>query len=250
MPQKINSHGKLQEYNTKDGQYTKTQRADWNKKHGFGKHTITPEVKASIIKFVEHLRSKAKAKTQDTHLEKWTEPPSLVEQMKNYLGVSEAEAIELTDALSKWTDRAYSEIRKAQNNSDTSSEYFRTAMLLETYIQKAPKWTGKPIYRGLTLTQGKINECKIGGVFKMYGVSSWSSEKNVAEKFAKRNKKPYEKEVILINHKGTTQGTSVSHLEQYKDQYEILVSNYAKHIVKKKYKVGNRTIIEVEEKRK
>lgn len=247
MAQKLNSHGKLQEYNTKDGQYAKSERAEWNSKQGFGKHKLTPEAKETIRKYVERIRNKKASKTQDKHLGKWTEPPSIVEQMKNYLGVSEAEAIELTDALTKWADRAYSEIRKAQTNNDTSSDHLKTAMLLEAYIQKAPKWTGKPIYRGLKLTQSEIDGYEIGGVFNMKGISSWSSERDVAKFFSRRNKKPHEKEVILINRKGTTQGTSISHLEQYKNQYEILVSFYAVHIVKKKYSIGKYTIIEVEE---
>ena len=187
-------------------------------------------------------------KTQNKHLDKWTEPPTLVEQMQKHLGVDKAEAIEFTNALSKWADGVYYEIRKAQHEHNLSSEYYKLSQWLEKYIEKAPKWTGKPIYRGIRLTQKQIDECVVGGTFDMLGMSSWSSKELVAKKFAKKDKKPNEKEVILINKNGTNKGTSVTHLAKYKEQYEVLVSGEVSCVIKNKYSQERYTIIEVEEK--
>lgn len=210
---------------------------------------LKPETKEKLKRYFEKVKAKRKPKTQDEHLDKWTEPPALAEQMKGFLNVSEKEAKTLTVALSSWADGSYRKIREAQFKNNLSSKHFITAMLLESYIEKAPKWSGKPIYRGLKLTQSQIDKYKVGGVFNMRGVSSWTSQKGVAEFFANRDKKPNEKEVILINKNGTTQGASITHMAKYKKQYEVLVSYKAKHIITEKYNSGKHTIIVVEEKR-
>lgn len=98
-----------------------------------------------------------KNQIQHKHLDKWTEPPSFGEQMSNYLGIDKFTATKITDAIISWSDGVYKQIRKAQQENNVTNPFYQKAKYLEEYIELAPKWKGKPIYReeGEILVSGK-----------------------------------------------------------------------------------------------
>lgn len=200
---------------------------------------------SSPKEYFQKLRSKKDV--QDKHLEKWTEPPPLTEQMAKYLNTDKYTATKITEAVIAWSDGTFSQIRKAQQENNTTSPFYQKAKYLEEYIELAPKWKNEPIYRGMHLTQNQINQYTIGRTFNMNGLSSWTSEELIANDFAEYNKKFGEQEVIFISKNGTNNGASITQLAHWEEEGEILVSSKAEYRVVNTYTKGKRTYIEVEE---
>jgi hypothetical protein len=184
---------------------------------------------------------------QHKHLNKWTEPPPFGEQMSNYLGIDKFSATKITDAIISWSDGVYKQIRKAQQENNVTNPFYQKAKYLEEYIELAPKWKGKPIYRGMHLTQEQIDSFNVGEYKDMNGLSSWTSEELIANDFAEHNKKIGEQEVIFISKNGTNKGASITQLAHWEEEGEVLVSSEATYRVTNKYTKGKRTYIEVEE---
>ncbi|MBP3495509.1 MAG: hypothetical protein J6K52_04810 [Clostridia bacterium] len=213
---------------------------------------LKPETKEKLKRYFEKIKAKKKLKKQDVHLDKWTEPPPYKQQMANYLGVDEYSANNIVLALERWSDGAYSNIRKAQQNSNKTSPYYKMAQQLEEYIEKAPLWNGEKLYRGVHLAPAQIDAFQVGKKINMKGLSSWSSEEVIAEEFAK-NKNENEEAVVFVNNSGTKQGASVTHLAEYPSEAEVLISSKATYKVLNKSTKTNKytgktiTYIEVEE---
>ena len=108
MVKKNGGGNKPQEYNIKDGRYGK-----------------------GIHKKIKEIVKKRNRKKQDTHLEKWTEPPTFKEQMAEYLSVDIDTATKITTAISKWSDGVSKEIREAQYNSDIDSIFLNIRFCLK-----------------------------------------------------------------------------------------------------------------------
>ncbi len=211
------------------------------------KRKLKPKTKEKLKRYFEKTKAKRKLKTQDVHLDKWTEPPSFAEQMSNYLKIDSFSGKKMAEALVRWSDGASSKIREAQHNNNITSPYYIVADWLENYIDNAPKWSGKPIYRGLHLTPQVIDTFDVGKTVDMKGIASWSSDELVANDFAHNNKKPNEEEVIFVCNNGTKKGASITQLAEWAEEAEVLVSNKANYKVLKKYQNGKRIYIEVEE---
>lgn len=224
----------------KDGKF-----ADKGKK--FTTIKLKPKTKEKLKRYFEKIKSNRYKKTKDVHPNKWKEPPALNEQMAKYLDTDKFTANQIVQSIIRWSDGVYANIRKAQQENNVTSPFYKIAKYLEEYIDKSPKWKGKPIYRGVHLTQEQIDEYNVGDVKDMMGLSSWTSEKIVANMFAENNKKQGEQEVIFISNNGTNQGSSITQLAKYPEEAEILISSQAMFKVTKKYIVGKKTYIELEE---
>ena len=133
MPKKIGAGGKPQEYNP-DGTY------GTGKAIAKGKEQTRMQKLSKGIEREKQRRTKL-GKTQDKHLDKWTEPPTLAEQMAKHLGVDESTATKLVSAVSKWSDGVSKEIRKAQYENNVNSKFYEYSNQLEAYIELAPKWS-------------------------------------------------------------------------------------------------------------
>ena len=108
---------------------------------------------------------------------------------------------------------------------------------IETYIKKAPVWDGMgTLYRGISLKDDQLSNFKEGSVIDMKGLSSWSSDNKVAEKFTtiglkKKEAKDVQK-VIFVMEKCNS-GTAISHLSEIPIEKEIVVSSKTKFKIKK-----------------
>ena len=108
----------------------------------------------------------------------------------------------------------------------------RAADGVELYIEKAPKWDGGELYRGISVDNAKaksiIESGKAGKLIDMMGTSSWTSDKEVADGFSNTvgNSKMSS---IVFKTAGTKQGTSATKLSFYGDwQQEVIISKNAK----------------------
>lgn len=153
-------------------------------------------------------------------------------QVAKDLGVDEEEAKTMVDSIFNYSDGNYHDIRAASRGEATG--YEDDAKSCEDFINKSPKWAGGQLQRGLKVyDQAKYDEMVSsiaeGKEINLRGISSWSSDSEVAENFAGGDYP-----VVLRTNKGsTTRGTSISHLSEYgpskwgEGEQEVLISSKA-----------------------
>ena len=156
------------------------------------------------------------------------------DRMAEYLGVSEKEAAELSNAVWGFT-RDYSSYIRAIQNNDTEKvkdlpKPMREAMEkyaqnIEKYVNLAPKWDGGTTYRGINVSKNTVAKYKVGGIIDANkGTASWSSDREVARDFASGKKTK-----VVFSCKTQSKGTSVKHLAKYGNEKEVLVSKNAEY---------------------
>ena len=189
--------------------------------------------------------SGAKGRTQREHEEKWGEPPSKAKQLADRNGISLSDADDQVTAIKDYSGTDYSEIRAAQYNGNTNSMYYDQAQAIEAYIAQSPTWDGGNIYRGIKMDADSFSQMQVGGRIDMRGLSSWSSDEQIAHNFAQSYGT---KKSVVFRSKGTKQGASITHLSKFgTSESEVLVSGKATWTIKKITKVGNITYVDVKE---
>jgi len=149
------------------------------------------------------------------------------------LNISTAEAKQYRDSVYHFTTDAYSDVRVYQKNGTLKRpEISQISDKLEEYIAKAPKWEGKPLYRGVSLNQSAVEELKIGTVLRQGGTSSWTDDVKIAKIFTEKNTFGTQTSV-LFRVEATNQGTSVRHISKYFSENEVVISKKAKHEIYK-----------------
>lgn len=120
-----------------------------------------------------------------------------------------------------WFYKADDKIRDRQN-----TEWAKQAKTIDDYIVAAPKYKGD-IYRGMSLDQSVIDDLTVGGKFGETGrLSSWTSEKDVAQMFAEGRSEELGKTPVIIKTSNPSYGTPAAHLSMFgSDEQEVLVSN-------------------------
>ena len=113
---------------------------------------------------------------------------------------------------------------------------------IEDFIDNSPKWEGE-IYRGINLPKHELEKLKVGGVIDMQGVSSWTSNFEIAESYSFKNIKKTGNQKIILHSSGTKQGTSIKHLAHYDFEDEVLVSRKAKWSISNIEKIEDTTHI-------
>lgn len=150
----------------------------------------------------------------------------------NELGISEDEAKNYLSALKGYTgDNNYGAIRDAQRGGKQSAKIVQMGNDVETYIDKAPKWSGGETYRGVTLSKKELNSLVVGATIDMGGTSSWSSKQSVATKFADKAKYYRGKNPVVFVSTTQKNGTGIRHLSKLKSEEEVLVSKNSKYTI-------------------
>jgi hypothetical protein len=173
----------------------------------------------------------AARRTQKEHPDPWHEPPSLGEQLANQNGVDIAEAQAQVYAVEDFSGSDYRDIRYAQYIGITTSDAYKKAQTIETFIEQSPTWDGGDLYRGIRMKADDVAQLQVGGTIDMRGMSSWSSKESVATSFAHTYGGGSRKSVIFRT-SGTKKGTSIRHLSQYSHEDEVLVSGKATWTIK------------------
>ena len=183
------------------------------------------------------------------------------EQKRKYIqestGVSYEEAELQYGSIARYGGMDYTQIRRAGYQGGSFAEettfigtkdvtYGQMADYIEDFIDNSPKWEGE-IYRGINLPQYELEQLKVGGVIDMQGVSSWTSNFEIAETYSFKNVKRTGNQKIIFHSDGTKQGTSIKHLAHYDFEDEILVSRKARWAISKVEKTDDITHIFVSE---
>lgn len=145
------------------------------------------------------------------------------------LKVDKERATELVDGVSSYSDGYYDDIRAASRGEHADANSKKMAQDVEDFIKASPKWSGGQLHRGIKIYDMNdyakiLKNVQNGKPIDMRGMSSWSSDKDIAESFASGGKKHV---VLITNGKSTKHGTSIRHLSQYPHEQEVLMSKDA-----------------------
>jgi hypothetical protein len=157
--------------------------------------------------------------------------------VKRELGCDDKQAKKYAKSIYSFTSENYEAIRAYQNGvkNDYTKKFSRDAKNAEDYIEKAPKWNGGTLYRGINLENGDANTVfKSGTELDMRGTSSWSSDKGVADNFTFGSGTK-----VVFQCDKVSKATSVTHLSDNPSEKEVLVSKDTKYVSKKVSKKGN-----------
>lgn len=153
-----------------------------------------------------------------------------VKKVKKEFGVTIEEAEDMLNAISIFTGKGYSAMREAaQDLGGADDAFVKRVNALESYIEKAPKFSGVT-YRGLAhVSKSDIDSWlwayKHNDYFDMKGMSSWSNEREIAEAFMRSEK--YTRAMFVCKN-GQPMGTSIAHLSEAPYENEVLASRHAR----------------------
>lgn len=100
---------------------------------------------------------------------------------------------------------------------------------MESFIKESPKF-GKSTYRGMAISTKDYAKLEKGASVDMNGISSWSTDSDIAKEFASHNKSDKNTKMVIFVSPKQPRGTSVSHLSGY-GEGEVLVSHTARYKV-------------------
>ena len=148
--------------------------------------------------------------------------------VESELGVDSETAARYVRSASFYSGPGYTAVR--------SGKAPKSAAALEAYVQAAPKWDGNgAVYRGVSLKESELNALEPGAIVDMKGLSSWSSDRDVAATYAQRSSdsarvmsrvygsKESVHRVMFKMDKADT-GTSIAHFSKYPTEDEVLLS--------------------------
>ena len=198
-----------------------------------------------------------KPKTMSKHYDALETDEQKRKFIQESTGVSYEDAELQYGSISRYGGMDYTRIRRAGYQGGSFAEettfigtkdvtYGQMADYIEDFIDNSPKWESE-IYRGINLPKHELEQLKVGGVIDMQGVSSWTSNFDIAESYSFKNIKKTGNQKIIFHSDGTKQGTSIRHLAHYDFEDEVLVSRKAKWSISNIEKIEDTTHIYVTE---
>ncbi|MBD2076217.1 DUF1073 domain-containing protein [Phormidium sp. FACHB-592] len=169
---------------------------------------------------------------------------AMASQLEQKLGLTKKEAKETISSVTSFTGDNYTAIRKAEREGKPTKE----GKAINRYIEKAPKYDGE-IYRGLSFKTTKelddfLNTAKEGSSMKPDAVSSFSSDRSIAERFSKDSGN---QNSVVLKVKQNRSGASIQDLTLYPEEGEVLVPKNTTYRVASVKRKGNTVEIELED---
>ena len=229
---------KFNPYHGPDGRFTSANGA-----HSFTVHTSSPAGQKAIANIKAREKDSAAGGSGGSTETQSPEPASgghkpymegqeLVDYTKKQLGVSEQEAKDMIKEVSGYTEGYATDMRSWQQYGDgyvldtiSPKEAKTMSEQVEKFIEKAPKWDGGEIYRGIGISEDEAHRMLDDIAFSMKpfdmkGTSSWTSDKSIADDFSEWNGADV---AVIFKAPGTKKGTSIDHISEF-SQSEVLVS--------------------------
>lgn len=177
-----------------------------------------------------------------------------IDKIKNRIPkATKAEIKNYNNALEKYTEFEYNEIKQSYRNKYSGKEYDKyyekVSNYLDDFIYRSEKFEGT-IYRGLNLDKETalniINKLKKGKTMDMQGISSWSSNRDVSKDFSENADDSSGNYCLLFNLKNKS-GVSVKDLSTFSYEDEVLHPTTARYVLRnnefKKQKLPNGKIL-------
>lgn len=135
---------------------------------------------------------------------------------------------EKVKAIEDWSDGGYGYVRKAQRGQIADPKRVKQAEAIEEYIAEQPDYGGV-IYRGVS--KEKPVTFKRGQTLDMNGVSSWSSDEEVAQLFAGGENSRGEDHKYIFNAFSVSGSADIHSIAMNPGEREVLVSQNTKFVV-------------------
>lgn len=169
---------------------------EWREKYVTGKEkTVTPEQKHGIIE-----RKKRK------QLPAYVDEKTALELLREETGYDVKTAKEVNDTLNGYFDLDYKEYYNGNRKKEEK--------IIDEALSQMPVYDGE-IYRGLHVIpeqlEGMLENCVEGAEISMKSISSWSSRREVAEKFGEVNEST---NTVIFTCKENKNAVGVRHLSQ------------------------------------
>ena len=157
-------------------------------------------------------------------------------------GMNYDNAAKTVDAIREWTTSQYGKIRAIQHGKHPSGltkneakQYKNTANSLETFIDRAPKWAGGTMYRGISVdTQTLEKYTQVGTIYSEKALASFTTSETNAQSFSiKHDSYRPHRVVFKTTNKATKHGASITRETRIPDEYEVLMSSKAKFRIKR-----------------
>lgn len=163
-------------------------------------------------------------------------------------GADDEAALQMEDAIDRYTSNIYEDIRDHQVNGGGSAGVKLWSRYIEEFIEAAPKWNGGTTYRGMVVDDSTLAEfveaVTSGHAIDMRGTSSWTTKEKIAQDYsylgAKGNK-------VIFRCRGPQRGTSIKPISQVQVEEEVIVSKDARWRVVSSESSNGRIIFDVEE---
>lgn len=134
----------------------------------------------------------------------------------------------MTNSIELYSSTSYTDIRSGKRPKDAQN--------IEDFIAGSTKHEGT-IHRGMNASDDFMSNLKSGGNISMNGISSWSGDKKQASSFMRGNGNKVMFEVNTSKH-----GADISHLSNFQNEKEVLMSSKANFKVSKIEKVSDTVI--------
>ncbi len=187
----------------------------------------------------------------------------MMEYTAKMTGSTLEEAREFNDAAYSFTYQWDYEIRAFQSGRHFVSKHGHSlddirlkADRLEEFIRRSPKWDGGKTYRGMTLSETEVDNMRNAlknGTFDNRGTASWSTLESKAEDFSYRKLGEvsefgdFKQIPVMLCIKKHKNGTSIMHLSEFSEEYEVIASKDSRYrLVKEEFK-GEIIYFEIEE---
>lgn len=184
--------------------------------------------KSSIKKSQQKAPVTQKPTNTRGHLSEMTDIQRVKQVMKD-LKCTESEAKSICNSVMQYSTTTFIDVKQYQRDGTTGGnlsvkEAKKQAEDIEKYIKDAPKYNGT-VYRGMNVDtktgEAFVRAAKEGKLMDMGGcISSWTSLKSHAEEMNEYGANEFN---LIFTVKGSTKGTSITHLQEWSDEKEVLM---------------------------
>ena len=165
-----------------------------------------------------------------------------IESVQQRTGMNYDEAAKTVKAIGEWSTSAYGEIRTIQQGKtptwlpkDAIEHYKNAINDLETFIDRAPKWAGGTMYRGIKVDAATLNKyMQVVAIYAENALTSFTTNEKNAQGFSVSydENRPH-RVVFKTTSKTTKHGASITRETRMRDEDEVLMSSKAKFRIKR-----------------
>lgn len=147
-----------------------------------------------------------------------------------------------------WSGVGYRAYRRVTNGETTyasglpiGEETVKMAHEFDTWLDSG-SYNGK-IYRGINLTDDQVSSLEVGAVVDQMGISSWSKDKAVAEKFSTFG----DDNQVVLSMDRTKRGRDIEAYSDVRLEREVTLSSKSSQVIRKIRRKSGIIFIDLEE---
>lgn len=181
-------------------------------------------------------------KQETKHHEYTTNNDEKIASVQQRTGMNHSEATETVNVIGRWSTNEYDTIRDIQRGNPPKDltpagidSYKYYADTLETFVDRAPKWAGGAMYRGISVDTETLEKyTEVGTIYSEKALASFTTTEATAQRFSITydDNRPH-RVVFKTTNKATKHGSSITRETRIPDEDEVLMSSKAKFRIKR-----------------